>query len=71
MANRRNSNNNTPDILDAEWENVSPPGGQLAPIQAQPIALRPRNTARSNIQDGGYFDASGKRRPIGCIPVLQ
>lgn len=67
MSNRRRSSNNSnnPDIIDAEWEVV---GGssQLAPQQPQIITPR-RNSPRSAIGDGGYFDATGKRRPVFTI----
>jgi len=67
VSNRRRSNNsnNSPDIIDAEWEVVGG-GSQLAPMPPQIVTPR-RNSPRSAIGDGGYFDATGKRRPVYTI----
>jgi len=63
---KNNRNNQQPDIIDAEFTTVSSGGGQLAPMQ--PTVITPkRNSPRSAMGDGGYFDASGKRRPVYTI----
>ncbi|MBE7381271.1 MAG: hypothetical protein F6J95_007655 [Leptolyngbya sp. SIO1E4] len=65
MRKNNQSSQTTPDVIDAEFTTVST-GGAMVP-QNQTVTMRPRNTPRSNIQDGGYFDASGKRRPVFVV----
>lgn len=65
MAKQNRNHNTQPDIIDAEYTTIES-GGALVP-QPRTVNLRPRNTPRSNLQDGGYFDASGKRRPIFMV----
>ena len=65
MAKQNRNQNSQPDIIDAEYTTIDS-GGALVP-QPRTVNLRPRNTPRSNLQDGGYFDASGKRRPIFMV----
>lgn len=65
MANRKSSNN-SPDIIDAEWEVIG--GSSSAVVPQQPPIITPkRNSPRSAVGDGGYFDASGKRRPVFTV----
>lgn len=65
MAKQNRNQNSQPDIIDAEYTTIDS-GGPLVP-QSRTVNLRPRNTPRSNLQDGGYFDATGKRRPIFMV----
>jgi len=65
MAKQNRNQHAQPDIIDAEYTTIDS-GGALVP-QPRTVNLRPRNTPRSNLQDGGYFDASGKRRPIFMV----
>jgi hypothetical protein len=65
MAKRNQNQHQNPEIIDAEFTTIET-GGVLSP-QPKMVNLRPRNTPRSNIQDGGYFDATEKRRPIFLI----
>ena len=65
MAKKNQNQDSTPDIIDAEFTTVST-GGAIVP-NPQTVQMRPRNTPRSNIHDGGYFDASGKRKPIFMV----
>jgi len=65
MAKQNRNQNSQTDIIDAEYTTIES-GGALVP-QPRTVNLRPRNTPRSNLQDGGYFDASGKRRPIFMV----
>lgn len=65
MAKKSSNHNQQPEIIDAEFIPIESSGAMVP--QAQTVNLRPRNTPRSNLQDGGYFDASGKRRPIFMI----
>ena len=62
MPKKNHNPQSTPDIIDAEFTTIST-GGAMLP-QSQQVMMQPRNTPRSNIADGGYFDASGKRRPV-------
>ncbi|MGD1908309.1 MAG: hypothetical protein ACFB0C_20290 [Leptolyngbyaceae cyanobacterium] len=65
MSKRIQNQAQNPEIIDAEFTAIET-GAALIP-QQQAVNLRPRNTPRSNIKDGGYFDAAGKRRPIFLI----
>jgi hypothetical protein len=65
MAKQNRNHNSQPDIIDAEYTTIDS-GGALVP-QPRAVSLHPRNTPRSNLQDGGYFDATGKRRPIFMV----
>lgn len=56
---RRSSQQNA-DIYDAEIINST----ALATQPAQHLVTRSRSGARSNVGDGGYFDASGNRNPV-------
>lgn len=64
MANKKG--NNSPDIIDAEWEVIGGSGGAMVSNQP-PIITPKRNSPRSAVGDGGYFDASGKRRPVFTV----
>lgn len=65
MTRSNRSQQSTPDVIDAEFTTVSS-GGAMVP-SSQTVAMRPRNSPRSAVGDGGYFDASGKRRPVYTI----
>ena len=56
---RRSSPQNA-DIYDAEIINAT----ALATAPTPQLVTRPRSGARSNVGDGGYFDASGSRNPV-------
>lgn len=56
---RRSSQQNA-DVYDAEVINSTALASQPAPQ----LVTRPRSGARSNVGDGGYFDASGNRNPV-------
>lgn len=67
MASSRNNqlanSNNGPEIIDGQIIDITPQ------FSSQPrggaLQMAPRNTMRSNVQDGGWFDAtSGRRKPI-------
>ena len=68
MTNRTPANSNAmakgPEVIDAQVIDINP-----APMQrGGSIQMAPRNTMRSNIQDGGWFDATqGKRKPVFVI----
>lgn len=68
MTNRTPANSNAmakgPEVIDAQVIDINP-----APMQrGGAIQMAPRNTMRSNIQDGGWFDATqGKRKPVFVI----
>jgi hypothetical protein len=70
MANSKNNqlanSNNGPEIIDGQIIDITP---QLSsPGRGSGVQLAPRNAMRSNVQDGGWFDAtSGKRKPIFVI----
>ncbi len=52
-----------PQTIDAQVIDITP-----SPVQRGGIQLAPQNTMRSNIQDGGWFDATqGKRKPVFVI----
>lgn len=59
------NNQSTPDIIDAEFTTIST-GGAMVPSQPQ-VIMPKRDSPRSAIGDGGYFDATGKRRPVFTI----
>ena len=67
MASSKNNQlangNNGPEIIDGQIIDITP---QLSsPGRGSGVQLAPRNAMRSNVQDGGWFDAtSGKRKPI-------
>lgn len=65
MANKK-GNHSSSDIIDAEWEVIGGSGGAMVPHQP-PIMMPKRNSPRSAVGDGGYFDASGKRRPVFTV----
>jgi hypothetical protein len=65
MPPKRQNSNQQPEIIDVEFTTVGHHGAPLAPYT--PVASQRRNRPRSNIQDGGYFDASHRRRPIFFI----
>ncbi|MBD2429305.1 hypothetical protein, partial [Phormidium sp. FACHB-1136] len=49
--------------MDAQVIDITP-----SPVQRSSLQLAPRNTMQSNIQDGGWFDATqGKRKPVFVI----
>ena len=52
-----------PEVIDAQVIDINP-----APVRNTSLQMAPRNTMRSNIQDGGWFDATqGKRKPVFVI----
>ncbi|ASC70299.1 hypothetical protein XM38_012360 [Halomicronema hongdechloris C2206] len=55
------------DVIDVEFSTVGGTGGGLAPYQSGGGIGRRRNAPRSNIADGGYFDATNKRKPLFFI----
>ncbi|MBE7384434.1 MAG: hypothetical protein F6J95_023845 [Leptolyngbya sp. SIO1E4] len=60
------------EVIDAEVTTIASPSGGMVPYShSQQSIMRPRNTPRSNIGDGGYFDASGKRKPIFMISTAD
>jgi hypothetical protein len=64
MTNRTPANSNAmakgPEVIDAQVIDINP-----APMQrGGSIQMAPRNTMRSNIQDGGWFDATQGKRKI-------
>ena len=65
MSKKNHGQQSTPDIIDAEFTTVST-GGAMVPQQPQ-IMMPKRNSPRSAVGDGGYFDASGKRRPVFTV----
>lgn len=71
MTNRTPSNSSAmartpargPEVIDAQVIDITP-----APARGGALQLAPRNTMQSNIQDGGWFDATqGKRKPVFVI----
>lgn len=66
MAKKSNSSNSNPDILDAEYTTIPVSGGMVHSPQQTVVAPR-RDSPRGAIGDGGYFDASGKRRPVFTV----
>ena len=70
MASSKNNQlangNNGPEIIDGQIIDITP---QLSsPGRGSGVQLAPRNAMRSNVQDGGWFDATtGKRKPIFVI----
>ncbi|MGB3200383.1 MAG: hypothetical protein WBA99_05750, partial [Nodosilinea sp.] len=70
MASSKNNqlanSNNGPDVIDGQIIDITPQLAQQA--RGGAIQMAPRNSMRSNVQDGGWFDAtSGKRKPIFVI----
>ena len=52
-----------PEVIDAQVIDIQP-----SPVRGGSLQLAPRNSMQSNIQDGGWFDASaGKRKPVFVI----
>ena len=52
-----------PEVIDAQVIDINP-----TPARRGSLQMAPRNTMQSNIQDGGWFDATeGKRKPVFVI----
>ena len=70
MPTKKNRKTDGDDVIDGEVIDIT---SGLIPIAQQgavapKVSLHNQGTVRSNIQDGGYFDASaGKRKPIFVI----
>jgi hypothetical protein len=65
MPAKRQNSNQDPDIIDVEFTTIGHHGAPLA--NYTPLPAQRRSRPRSNLQDGGYFDASHRRRPVFFI----